>query len=134
MIKLTEHGVFLRDGKVLDSADISAAEAKKNTIAYSILNSHNTSDSDEQLMRSFPTTLRTLALFRPREPADSKSSLFPTQLQTVTTLFARLAELSMRTTTFSVSLPLKSTAEYTFPQTRVLFTPMPVRSFRAVEK
>ncbi len=53
MIKLTEHGVFLKDGKVLDSADISVAEAKKNTIAYSILNSHNTSGSDEQLKIKF---------------------------------------------------------------------------------
>ena len=53
MIKLTEHGVFLKDGKVLDSADISVAEAKKNTIAYSILNSHNTSGNDDQLKIKF---------------------------------------------------------------------------------
>ena len=53
MIKLTEHGVFLKDGKVFDSAEISVAEAKKNTIAYSILNSHNTSGSDEQLKIKF---------------------------------------------------------------------------------
>ena len=53
MIKLTNHGVFLKDGQVFDSADISVAEAKKNTIAYSILNSHNTSGSDEQLKIKF---------------------------------------------------------------------------------
>ena len=32
MIKLTDHGVFLKDGKVSDSADISAAEARKNFV------------------------------------------------------------------------------------------------------
>ena len=53
MIKLTNHGVFLKDGQVFDSADISVAEAKKNTIAYSILNSHNTSGNDEQLKIKF---------------------------------------------------------------------------------
>ena len=53
MIKLTGHGVFLKDGKILDSADVSAAEARKNTIAYSILNAHNKSGNDENLKIKF---------------------------------------------------------------------------------
>ena len=49
MIKLTDHGVFLKDGKIADSAEISASEARKNTIAYSILKAHNKSGDDENL-------------------------------------------------------------------------------------
>ncbi|MBQ7383846.1 MAG: hydratase, partial [Clostridia bacterium] len=48
----TNHGVFLKDGKITDSADISAAEARKNTIAYSILKAHNSGD-DENLKIKF---------------------------------------------------------------------------------
>ncbi len=53
MIKLTNHGVFLKDGKISDTADVSAAEARKNTIAYSILKSHNQSSDDENLRIKF---------------------------------------------------------------------------------
>ena len=53
MVKLTAHGVFLKDGKISDTADISAAEARKNTIAYSILNSHNQSGNDKDLKIKF---------------------------------------------------------------------------------
>ena len=45
MVKLTEHGVYLVDGKVANTADLTPAEARKNTIAYSILQAHNTADS-----------------------------------------------------------------------------------------
>ena len=38
MVKLTAHGVFLENGKVSDTSSVSPAEARKNTIAYSILN------------------------------------------------------------------------------------------------
>ena len=54
MIKLTSHGVYLADGKVCDSAPISMSEARKNTIAYSILNAHNTAkDGDEGMKIRF---------------------------------------------------------------------------------
>ena len=57
MVKLTEHGVYLVDGKVAESADLSPAEARKNTIAYSILQAHNTSNSAEQLKIRFDAML-----------------------------------------------------------------------------
>ena len=53
MIKLTDKGVFYADGKVLESASVSAAEARKNTIAYQILSAHNTSGNDESLKIKF---------------------------------------------------------------------------------
>ena len=53
MVKLTENGVYLVDGKPSATANVSADEARKNTIAYSILNSHNKSNSDEALRISF---------------------------------------------------------------------------------
>ncbi|MGM9684461.1 MAG: hydratase [Eubacteriales bacterium] len=49
MIKLTPHGVFLVDGKVCASSDVPAEQARKNTIAYSVLNAHNTSKNDKEL-------------------------------------------------------------------------------------
>jgi len=53
MIKLTSSGVFLVDGQVSATAPITPEEARKNTIAYSILNSHNTSGNDTELKIRF---------------------------------------------------------------------------------
>ena len=53
MIKLTEHGVFLENGKISSSSSVSANEARKGTIAYSILNSHNVSESETDLRIKF---------------------------------------------------------------------------------
>ncbi len=53
MVKLTDHGVFLKDGKVLDNAELSPAQARKNTIAYSILKAHNKSNDDKNLKIKF---------------------------------------------------------------------------------
>ena len=53
MVKLNSNGVFLVDGKISEKASISPAEARKNTIAYSILNSHNVSGEDDQLKIKF---------------------------------------------------------------------------------
>ncbi len=51
MIKLTDHGVFLENGKVVQNSSVSAAEARKNTIAYSILSSHNVGAQDSADLR-----------------------------------------------------------------------------------
>ena len=51
MIKLTDHGVYLVDGKVTDKASLSPNEARQNTIAYSILNAHNIAKKGEAEMR-----------------------------------------------------------------------------------
>ena len=51
MLKLTDHGVFLEDGKVTDRSSVSPAEARKNTIAYSILNEHNVGEADSSDLR-----------------------------------------------------------------------------------
>ncbi|MCL2518419.1 MAG: hydratase, partial [Oscillospiraceae bacterium] len=48
MITLTHNGVFLPENK-----NITIAEARKNTIAYQILNTHNTSGNDEKLKIKF---------------------------------------------------------------------------------
>ena len=49
MVKLTEHGVYLVDGKPAATATLSPAEARKNTIAYSILQAHNLSGNEDKL-------------------------------------------------------------------------------------
>ena len=51
MIQLTSTGVYLVDGKVTKSAPLSPAEARKNTIAYSILNAHNSGDGENLKIR-----------------------------------------------------------------------------------
>ena len=51
MIQLTSTGVYLVDGKVMKSAPLSPAEARKNTIAYSILNAHNSGDGENLKIR-----------------------------------------------------------------------------------
>ncbi len=63
MVKLYDGGAYLVNGEKLyvDAQDVtaatgesvSAADARKNTIAYGILQSHNTSDSTEQLKIKF---------------------------------------------------------------------------------
>ena len=54
MIKLHEEGVFLKDGlEVIENPAISKEEASRNTIAYSILSGHNTSDDMDKLRIKF---------------------------------------------------------------------------------
>ena len=53
MIQLTSSGVYLVDGKVCTTAPLSPAEARKNTIAYSILNAHNVGESETDLKIKF---------------------------------------------------------------------------------
>ncbi len=53
MIKLTNHGVYLVDGKVSDTAPLPVEQARKNTIAYSIMNAHNKSTVDGQMKIRF---------------------------------------------------------------------------------
>ena len=54
MIKLTDHGVYLINGTTpKDTYPIPAEEARRGTIAYSILTSHNTSGNDAELKIKF---------------------------------------------------------------------------------
>ena len=53
MIKLTSTGVYLVDGKPVASADVCPAKARKNTIAYSIMNAHNTSTVEGEMKIKF---------------------------------------------------------------------------------
>ncbi len=53
MITLHKGGMYLVNGVPAETADISPEEARKQTIAYSILNSHNTSGNDEKLKIKF---------------------------------------------------------------------------------
>ena len=52
-VKLTQNGVYLVDGKPQAEANVSPAEARKGTIAYSILNAHNTSGNMDALRIKF---------------------------------------------------------------------------------
>ena len=53
MINLSKNGVFLVDGKIVTEYPGDPAEARKGTIAYSVLKAHNTSDSMDNLRIKF---------------------------------------------------------------------------------
>ena len=53
MIKLIDHGVYLADGRDFTQSDLPAAEARKGTIAYSILSAHNEAGDGENLRLRF---------------------------------------------------------------------------------
>lgn len=52
-IKLTDRGVFLRDGRDFVESDADISAARRETIAYSILSAHNTSGDTENLRLKF---------------------------------------------------------------------------------
>ena len=53
MVKLWESGAFLQNGKLSATSNISKEEASKNTMAYSILQKHNTSGDEKKLKIKF---------------------------------------------------------------------------------
>ena len=53
MITLHDTGVFLADGVPCDSAPISPAEGRRQTMAWRILQAHNTSGDPEKLQIRF---------------------------------------------------------------------------------
>ena len=53
MIKLIDKGVFYENGNISKSSSVSSSDARKNTIAYQILSSHNVSGSDNALKIKF---------------------------------------------------------------------------------
>ena len=53
MINSSKNGVFLVDGKIVTDYPGDPAEARKGTIAYSVLKAHNTSDSMDNLRIKF---------------------------------------------------------------------------------
>ncbi len=53
MVKLTKGGVFYKNGKFSDKGELPVGEARKNTMAYSILTSHNVSGNDSFLNIKF---------------------------------------------------------------------------------
>ena len=53
MIKLYEGGAYLRNGRLAEEAPESAQEARQGTMAWKILNSHNTSGNMEDLRIKF---------------------------------------------------------------------------------
>ena len=57
MVKLTEHGMYLVDGVPAATAPLSPDQARKNTIAYSILQAHNTSGDETKLQLKFDAML-----------------------------------------------------------------------------
>lgn len=54
MVELINKGIFVKNGREIDAdSKLSAADARKGTIAYGILSAHNTSGDDEKLRIRF---------------------------------------------------------------------------------
>ena len=87
-VKVNGSGVYLKNGREIvpasENVGVSLEEAKKGTIAYSILKGHNTAEPMDKL-----TTLLMLVSFRLQELQDSTNSRFLMYLQTATIHFVR---------------------------------------------
>ena len=57
MFRLHPEGVFLVDGKIAEKSDVPVTEARKATIAYSILEAHNSSGNTDKLKIRFDAML-----------------------------------------------------------------------------
>ena len=53
MITLHQKGMYLIDGVMSETADVSAEEARKATMTYACLTNHNTSGNDSKLKIKF---------------------------------------------------------------------------------
>ena len=53
MIELINKGMYLVDGRPVESAEVPAEEARKQTIAYRILQAHNHSGDPAKLKIKF---------------------------------------------------------------------------------
>lgn len=57
MVKLHQNGVFLSGGRLMAKSPLEVGEARKNTIAYSVLQAHNTSGNPDKLRIKFDAML-----------------------------------------------------------------------------
>ena len=53
MIELIQHGMYLVNGVPCESVPVPPAEARRETMAYKILQAHNTSGDPEKLKITF---------------------------------------------------------------------------------
>ena len=138
MVKLTENGVFLVDGKPCATASVSASEARKNTIAYSILNSHNKSENDKDLRIKFDALvshdITYVGIIQTARASGMKEFPIPYAMTNChNSLCAVGGTINEDDHVFGLSAA-KNTAESTFPQTRALFTLMLARSSPDAER
>ena len=143
MIKLYDGGAYLVNGNTLVADDAEAKlklqsltgkeidkeAARKETMAYGILQNHNTSGDPKKLKVRFDAL--TSHDIRRHVPAAWRSSRFPMCLPTATTAFARSAVRSTKMTTCSVCPARSVTAAYTFRLIRQSSTSLRVRCSQA---
>ena len=53
MVKITDHGVFLKNGREFVVSDADPALARRQTMAYSILSAHNAAGDEKNLRLKF---------------------------------------------------------------------------------
>ena len=138
MIKLYENGAYLLNGKELvvynqDADKIiksktgsvpNMEEATKNTMAYSILQAHNTSGDTKKLKIKFDLhhmILHLLELYRQHVQAGLRNFQFLMYLQTAITVFVQLVEQSMKMIICLDYHVQRNMAEYMFHHIRRLF-------------
>ena len=132
MIKLSDGGAYLINGIdiVEDSASavnevaaktgcsVTKEEAAKNTIAYGILEGHNTSGNMEKLKIKFDKMtshdITFVGISRQQELQALRNSQFLMYLLTAITVFVQLAELLMKMTICLVLHVQRNMAEYMY--------------------
>ena len=133
MIKLSDGGAYLINGVdiVEDSASavnevaaktgcsVTKEEAAKNTIAYGILENHNTSGNMEKLKIKFDKILHLLELYRQQELQVLRNFQFLMYLLTAITVSVQLAELLMKMTICLALHVQRNMAEYMYHRIRL---------------
>ena len=134
MIKLSDGGAYLINGVdiVEDSASavnevaaktgcsVTKEEAAKNTIAYGILENHNTSGNMEKLKIKFDKmTSHLLELYRQQELQVLRNFQFLMYLLTAITVSVQLAELLMKMTICLALHVQRNMAEYMYHRIRL---------------
>lgn len=152
MIKLFDNGAYLLNGTELveDNVDANAIltqklgtapskeEAAKNTMAYGILEKHNTSDNMDNLKIKFDKMtshdITFVGIIQTARASGLKEFPILMSLQTVTTPYVQLVVRSMRMTTCLVFPAQRNSVVSMFRLTRLLSISSQEKCLPAVEQ
>ena len=132
MIQLHENSIYLVDGRPEEKASIPQNEARKQTMAWQILQAHNTSGDPERLKIRFDAMvshdITYVGIIQQARASGMKEFPIPYALTNCHN------SLCARTTMSSACPPRRSMAASMCPPTRASSIPMPVKSSRAAAR
>ena len=143
MVKLYDGGAFLVNGTelvpeqeaeklvALTGKNVTKEEAKKGTIAYSILKEHNTADNMEHLKLRFDSMashdITFVGIIQTARASGLTEFPIPYVMTNCHNSLCAVGVPSMKTTTFSDCQPRRNTAESSYRLTLQSFTSICVK-------